>query len=246
MRALRLVAPLVVVLVAAFPAPSAAKPRAPRCVVPRRWHVVARNPRAVLIQGTVNVKNAYGGGTDGPERQWRYCAMRRAWHWAPLVAEAGQPGGYVDIVMVGPVALAGIYAAYAATDELGGGRYGAVTGLTVTNVLTGESENADVTGVGFVRVALAPPFAAWISFSETGGGLPYNWFVQTFDGRSGKTTLVDSTCPQPPSGCDASDASNQSPFTDLQLLRCLDGCPPGASTSAVWSRNGVWRYAPIG
>lgn len=175
--------------------------------------------------GTVAVQNVEGVGAVGQERRWRYYVFH-AGGFRTLVTNERVLGGLTDIVQVGRVALNGSYAAYTSTDQLGGGRYGTQLGVVVTNLLTGRMAQAQPFGDEFSHVLLAPPIAAWTSNSSVINAS----FVQAFNGRTGKTTLLDSTCPA--AGQCSVQAVGPAPFGSLQLLRCVTGCAPIGSTSA--------------
>jgi hypothetical protein len=121
----------------------------------------------------------------------------------------------------------------------GGGRYGAQVSVASTNLLSGRTAQGQPVGDEFSRVLLAPPLAVWISQSSVINA----WFVQAFNGHTGKTTLLDSTCPG--AGQYPVQAARPSPFGNLQLLRCVTGCTPIGSTSAWWTRNGAWQSALV-
>ena len=64
----------------------------------------------------------------------------------------------------------------------GGGRYGAQLSVAVRNLLSGRTAQGQPVGDAFSRVLLAPPLAEWISQSSVNNA----WFVQAFNGHTGK------------------------------------------------------------
>jgi hypothetical protein len=168
----------------------------------------------------------------GPEEQWRYCLYSKG-RFRVLVTNSGVAGGYADIVRVDQLGLGGTFAAYDSSDVLGGGRYGVSLGIDVTNLLTGKDDSAQVLGVAFDHVLLAPPLAVWTSQGDGN-----DWFVQAFDGREDRTTTLENK-----SGPDT--GLYLDPFGDLQLDQCVAGCAPAGATFAWWTDAGAWRSARI-
>jgi hypothetical protein len=206
------------------------------CAVPAHWTVVGRDSKALVITGVIRVRDVDGERTPGPEQQWRYCP-RKSGRSRVLVTNSGIDGGYADIYRVDHLKLSGNYVAYDSVDNLGGGRYGVDLGVDVTNVVSGKNESAEPIGDAFDSIVLAPPFAAWISITDQP-----DWFVQSFDGLTGNTTTLDSTCP---SGACSSTTGASDPFAGLQVTRCLAGCTPVGAPFVWWTRDGIWRSAQV-
>jgi hypothetical protein len=135
--------------------PAVAKQHRPWCAAPAGWSRVAHDSQVVVIMGWIALPDVDGGGHRGPEDQWRYCLRGRG-HFRTLAPNAGEPGGYSDIVGLDDLRLAGTFAAYGRLDVEGGGRYGTTLAANATDLVTGRDPKATVYGLGFAKLLLAP------------------------------------------------------------------------------------------
>jgi hypothetical protein len=190
-------------------------------------------------------------GTTLVRQEWRYC-LRNSGRYNRLVIAGQYYPDTGDIVTVGPVLLAGPYAAYTTLTELGAGRYGELEKVEVENLRTGHlttalppsDSTAICTGITCTPDALTVSPNGSATWRLEDGCVINNrfatcgWAIVALDARSGwQGELARATA--------APGVAIEDPFSRPRIYSCAAGCRPGPTTIATWLRDGQAQWAPL-